>query len=144
MGATLEQVRLATATIVDADATLQGLMGRATDLIREPASMDQYRLPLLVFTLSVDAAVDRGELELLALSDDGATPATAACTGMLAAAAAALNAVAFAAAGVDVIPLDPFSRLPSPDDDMLGMLDLITPSPTLRAARMTIPLLVFT
>lgn len=131
-----QRVRQAVVALVSGDATLQGLCGRATDLIRSPGQLGEAPLPMLVLGAPIwDSIGRRMTLPLGAVAEDGATSgATATVEALLVRLEDILSAPGFNTQGVDAVPLA-FDRGPE-DIDPDG-------SPTLTIAEAAMTLLVF-
>lgn len=130
----VQRVRQAIVALVTADATLQSLMGRATDLIRAEGQLGEATLPILVLRGPIwDSQGRRMTLSLGAVAEDGTSGANATAQALLAQLEVVLSAPGLYAQGVDAIPLA-FDRGPG-EIDTEG-------SPTLTITEATATLLV--
>lgn len=132
----VQRARQAIAALVTADATLQGLCGRSSDLIRAPDQLGEAPLPILVMGTPVwDARSRTMGVPLGAVAEDTIGAGALATTeALLVRLEAVLGAPGFNAQGLDAVPLA-FDRAPG-DIDTEG-------SPTLTIAEATATLLVF-
>ena len=131
----VQRVRQAIVALVNADATLQGLMGRATDLIRAEGQLSEATLPILVFQEPTwDSQSRQLIVGISAVAEDGTSGANATVQALLAQLEVVLSALGFAAQGVDAIPLS-VDRAPG-EIDTEG-------SPTLTITAAIVTLLVF-
>lgn len=130
----VQRVRQAIVALVTADATLQGLCGRVSDLIRAPDQLSEAPRPILVMGQPVwDARSRQMLVPLGAVAEDATSGATATTEALLVQLEAVLSAPGFKAQGLDAAPL-PFDRTPG-EIDPEG-------SPTLTIAEATATLLV--
>lgn len=131
----VQRVRQAIVALVTADATLQALCGRVSDLVRAPDQLGEATLPILVIGQPVwDARGRQMLVPLGAVAEDGSSGATATTEALLVQLEAVLSALGLNAQGVDAMPLA-FDRTPG-EIDPEG-------SPTLTIAEATMTLLVF-
>lgn len=145
MPTTLSTIQQAAAAILAADATLQGLCGRPDDLVREPHTLSEAPLPILIL-LAEGLELPTGRVPLVlaaAAQDTPSAPASEICLALLERAVEALDYQALAAEGVDVIPLDPSYRTIDGDDAMFGFVS-VAAQPSLRLMQVVIPMLAFT
>ena len=105
-------VRLALVAAINGDATLQGLMGRATDLVRAWVDSGAAPLPILAYQLlpfeQAGAIGDtwRGSVQLSAFADDATSDdPIATVEAMMDRCIDLLNYPAFAAQGLDAASL---------------------------------------
>lgn len=131
----VQRVRQAIVALIEADVTLQGLLGRSTDMVRTVDQLGDAPLPILVFgSPAWDPQGRRMSVPLGAVAEQGVDGPTALTEALLAQLELVLDALGFNAQGVDAVPF-PFDRAPG-DIDAEG-------SPTLTIAEATVTLLVF-
>lgn len=131
----IQRVRQAIVALVEADTTLQALLGRSTDMVRAVNQLGDAPLPMLVLGAPAwDPQSRRMAVPLGAVADEGASGPTAVTEALLVQLEVVLSALGFNAQGVDAVPF-PFDRAPG-DIDAEG-------SPTLTIAEATATLLVF-
>lgn len=132
----VQRVRQAIVALIEADATLQTLLGRSTDMVRAVDQLGDAPTPILVFgTPTWDPVGRRMSVPLGAVAEGGAGGPTAMTEALLVQLEAVLTALGFNAQGVDAVPLGGFARDPG-EIDTEG-------SPTLTIAEATATLLVF-
>jgi hypothetical protein len=131
----VQRVRQAIVALVAADATLQTLCGRSTDLIRAPTQLSEAPLPILVFGDPIwDSRSRQMIVPLGAVAEDSSTAGANQTTqALLAQLEVVLSAPGFKAQGVEAAPLA-FDRTPGEIDN--------EGSPTLTIAEATATLMV--
>ena len=131
----VQRVRQAIVALVTADATLQTLCGRASDLIRAPTQLGEAPLPMLVMGDPIwDSRSRQMVVPLGAVAEDSAAAGANQTTqAMLAQLEVVLTAPGFHAQGVEAAPVA-FDRAPG-EIDPEG-------SPTLTITEATATLLV--
>lgn len=130
----VQRVRQAIVALVTADATLQALCGRSTDLVRAVGQLSEATLPILVMGQPTwDSRSRQMVVPLGAVAEDGTVGANETTQALLAQLEVALDAPGLVAQGVDAVPLA-FDRTAGEIDE--------EGSPTLTIAEATMTLLV--
>ena len=141
----VELTRLAAATILNADTTLRTIMGRTTQLVREPyawAADTTLEVPVVILSLTLDEGRGEGVMRLAAIAEDtGAVSATQQCHLMLERAVAALTCTAFQGQSVSLVP-GPAVEAEVSLENVLGMS--IENMPSLRVVGRDFTYLLFT
>lgn len=138
-----ELLRLGVATLLSADTTLQALMGRATDIVREPNGIDLADLPALVYDVqSYRGADQRAELAFTAFAEDSpARTATQTANEILERVEQVLDVAALESAGLDAVPLRADRAVSDLQEEQLAALR--ETAPTIAVEELTLTLLVF-